>query len=184
MDAHISDTIELGSVRNIYHSPAIELRGLTKTYRPQASKPMHAVAHVTLSVPAGQIVGVLGPSAAGKTTLVKLITGKLRPTAGQVHVWGYDVTHERARALHQLGMALEAGRQGRRQISAWQHLLHYGHEMDIEGLKLHLRATQLLHELDLWERRDAPLHTYSNTMQRKLALVCALLADPPIVVFD
>ena len=47
-----------------------------------------------------------------------------------------------------------------------------------------MRATRLLHDLDLWEQRDELLHTYSSTMQRKVALARALLADPPIVVFD
>jgi ABC-type multidrug transport system ATPase subunit len=70
--------------------------------------PVHAVVHVTLSVPAGQVVGILGPNAAGKTTLLKLIAGMVRPTAGHVHVRGYDMARETALALRQLGVALEA----------------------------------------------------------------------------
>jgi len=89
-------------------SPAIEIDGLSKTYRPQTSAPVHAVVHVTLSVPAGQEVGILGPNAAGKTTLLKLIAGMVRPTAGHVQVQGHDVVRERALALRQLGVALEA----------------------------------------------------------------------------
>jgi ABC-2 type transport system ATP-binding protein len=184
MDAQTSAAIDIDDVSKTYSSPAVVLRGLSKTYRPQPNRPVHALAQVTLSVQAGEVVGVLGPNAAGKTTLVKLIAGMLRPTAGQVLVRGYDVVHERALALHQLGVALEGGPQWRSQGPAWQQLLHHGHGLGIGGLELHLRATRLLHELDLWERRHAPLHTYSSTMQRRLALARALLADPPIVVFD
>src|SRR5579859_4085688 len=90
-------------------SLAIEIDGLSKTYRPPASAPVHAVAHVTLSVPAGQVVGILGPNAAGKTTLLKLITGMVRPTAGSVQVQGHDVVRKPALALRQLGTALEGG---------------------------------------------------------------------------
>jgi ABC-2 type transport system ATP-binding protein len=165
-------------------SPAIEIDGLSKTYRPPASAPVHALVHVTLSVPAGQLVGVLGPNAAGKTTLLKLIAGMVRPTAGHVQVRGYDVVREHALALRQLGVALEAGPPRRSQASVWEYLLHYGDRMDVGGLELKVRATQLLHELDLWERRDDPLHTYSSEMQRKVALARALIADPPVVVFD
>ena len=108
----------------------------------------------------------------------------VRPTAGQVQVQGYDLVRERAPALRQLGVALEARPRRRSQASVWEYLLHCGHRMDVGRLELKVRATQLLHDLDLWEQRDDPLHTYSSTMQRKVALARALLADPPIVVFD
>jgi ABC-2 type transport system ATP-binding protein len=108
----------------------------------------------------------------------------VRPTAGQVRVQGHDLVRERALALRQLGVALEGGPPRRSQVSVWAHLLHCGQAMDVGGLELKVRATQLLHELELWERRDDPLQTYSSTMQRKVALARALLADPPIVVLD
>jgi ABC-2 type transport system ATP-binding protein len=184
MEANTLPSIEIDGLSKIYQPPAIEIDGLSKTYRPQATAPVHAVVHVTLSVPAGQVVGVLGPNAAGKTTLLKLIAGMVRPTAGHVQVQGHDVVRERALALRQLGVALQGSPQRRSQVSVWQHLLHWGERMDVGGLELKVRATELLHELDLWERRDDPLHTYSSTMQRKVGLARALIADPPIVVFD
>jgi ABC-2 type transport system ATP-binding protein len=184
MEADMSPAIEIDGLSKTERSPAIEMLGLSKTYRPPASAPVHAVVHVTLSVGAGQVVGVLGPNAAGKTTLLKLIAGMVRPTAGHVQVQGHDVVRERALALRQIGVALEAGPPWRDQTSVWAHLLRCGEGMDVGGLELKMRATQLLHELELWERRDEPLHTYSSTMQRKVALARALLADPPIVVFD
>ena len=184
MDTETSVAIAVDNVSKIYRPPAIEMLGLSKTYRPPSSAPVHAVVHVTLSVPAGQVIGVLGPNAAGKTTLLKLIAGMVRPTAGHVHVQGHNVVRERASALRQLGVAIEAGPRRRSQASVWQHLLHYGQAMDVDGPDLPLRATRLLHELDLWEHRDEPLHTYSSGMQRKVALARALIADPPIVVLD
>jgi ABC-2 type transport system ATP-binding protein len=184
MGTDTSPAIEIDGLSKTERSPAIEMFGLSKTYRPPASAPVHAVVHVTLSVPAGQVVGVLGPNAAGKTTLLKLIAGMVRPTAGHVQVQGHNVVRERALALRQLGVALEGGPPRRGQTSLWAHLLRKGQEMDVGGLELKVRATQLLHELELWERRDAPLHTYSSTMQRKVALARALLADPPVVVLD
>lgn len=167
------------------HTPtAIELHGLSKTYRPQASRPVHALVHVTLAVPAGQVIGVLGPNGAGKTTLVRLIAGRLRPTTGQVLVRGYDAVRERALALRQLGVAAGAAEHVRSRASVREHLLHCGEAMHGRGPELPLRATRLLHELELWEWRDAPAHTLSSTALRKVALACALLADPPVVVFD
>jgi ABC-type multidrug transport system ATPase subunit len=123
MNAYTSAAIELDDGH--FRSPAIELRGLTKTYQPQASGPVHALTHVTMSVRAGEAVGLLGPNAAGKTTLVKLIAGMERPTAGQVRLRGHDVAHERELTLMQIGVALESGPQRRSQYSAWQLLLHW-----------------------------------------------------------
>ncbi|MBC8076611.1 MAG: ATP-binding cassette domain-containing protein, partial [Chloroflexales bacterium] len=134
MDTETSVAIAVDNVSKIYRPPAIETLGLSKTYRPQASAPVHALVHVTLSVPAGQVIGVLGPNAAGKTTLLKLIAGMVRPTAGHVQVQGHNVVRERASALRQLGVAPEAGPRRRSQASVWQHLLHYGQAMDVGGL--------------------------------------------------
>lgn len=184
MEVNTSPAIEIDGLSKTERSPAIEIDGLSKTYRPRVSAPVHALVHVTLSVPAGQVVGVLGPNAAGKTTLLKLIAGMEHPTTGHVHVQGHHVVRERVLAQRQLGVALEARPPRRSPASVWAHLLHCGDQMDVGGLELKVRATQLLHELDLWERRDDPLHTYSGTMQRKVGLARALLADPPIVVFD
>jgi ABC-2 type transport system ATP-binding protein len=184
METKTSAAIAVDDVSMIYRPPAIEMLGLSKTYRPPSKAPVHAVVHVTLSVPAGQVVGVLGPNAAGKTTLLKLIAGMEHPTAGHVHVQGHNVVRERTSALRQLGVALEARPQRRSQASVWARLLHHGYRMNAGGRDLEVRAAQLLHELELWEQRDEPLHTYSSGMQRKVALARALLADPPIVVVD
>jgi ABC-2 type transport system ATP-binding protein len=184
MEVNTSPAIEIDSLSKAYCSPAIELRDLSKTYRAAASAPVHALVHMTLSVPTGQVVGVLGPNAAGKTTLLRLIAGIERPSTGQVQVQGHDVVRERAAGLRQLGVALDGGPSGRSQASVWQHLLHCGYQMKVGGLELKERAPQLLRALDLWERRDDPLHTLSSTMRRKIALARALLADPSIVMFD
>src|SRR4030095_9386217 len=116
MEADMSPAIEIDGLSKTERSPAIEMLGLSKTYRPPASAPVHAVVHVTLSVPAGQGVGVLGPNAARNTTLL------------------------------QRGVALEAGPPWRSQTSVWAHLLRCGEGMDVGGLELKMRATQLLHE--------------------------------------
>lgn len=184
MSAHIPAAIARDGISKTSGSPAIELRGLSKMYRPRASRPVRALVHVTLSVRAGEVVGVLGTNGAGKTTLVKLIAGMLRPSAGQVLVRGYDGVRERGLALRQIGAAIGAREHVRSRVSVREHLLPGGEAMDGKGPELPLRAVRLLHELELWEWRDAPLHTLSSTMQGKVALARALLADPPVVVLD
>lgn len=70
--------------------PVLETRGLGRRFGG-----LHAVADVSLSVPAGHTLGVIGPNGAGKSTLINLITGHIRPTSGQVLIDGKDLTGAR-----------------------------------------------------------------------------------------
>jgi ABC-type multidrug transport system ATPase subunit len=89
-------------------SVAIKLDGLSKTHRRRRGRPAAAaVTCLCLSIPAGQVQGLLGHAGAGKTTTLKLIGGMLKPTAGRVLVNGHDVVRESAAARRQVHVALE-----------------------------------------------------------------------------
>ena len=86
---------------------AIRTDALCKTYRHSHDSPaVHAVTCLCLSVPTGQVLGLLGHAGAGKTTVLKLIAGLLEPAAGRVLVNGYDVMRERKVAWCQVYLAL------------------------------------------------------------------------------
>jgi branched-chain amino acid transport system ATP-binding protein len=80
--------------------PALRLAGLTRRFGG-----VIAVDNVTLSIPQGEIVGLVGPNGAGKTTLVNLVTGFVPKTAGQVVFEGKDVTHQPPHEIARMGMA-------------------------------------------------------------------------------
>ena len=128
--------------------------------------------------------GFLGPNGAGKTTTIKMICGLVRPTAGRVCVNGHDVWHRRGAAMRQMGAVLEGTRNVHWALSAWDNLIYFGHLKGISGKPLALRAEQLLRELELWERRRDLVRTFSRGMQQKVAVACALITDPPIVLLD
>jgi ABC-type multidrug transport system ATPase subunit len=89
-------------------SVAIKLDGLSKTHRRRRGRPAAAaVTCLCLSIPAGQVQGLLGHAGAGKTTTLKLIGGMLKPTAGRVLVNGHDVVREPAAARRQVHVALD-----------------------------------------------------------------------------
>jgi ABC-2 type transport system ATP-binding protein len=69
-------------------------------------------------------------------------------------------------------------------LTPWQNLRYFGHLKGRWGKELHIHAEQLLRELDLWERRNDPIRMFSRGMQQKVAIACALIADPPIVLLD
>lgn len=165
-------------------SPAIEVSSLSKIYGTHRKNSVKAVEDLNLSVPAGQVFGFLGANGAGKTTTIKMICGLITPTTGSVHVNGYDVARERSAAMRQIGAVLEGTRNVYWRLSAWVNLMYFGHLKGCYGKELKARAERLLRELDLWERRNDMVRTFSRGMQQKVAIACALIADPSIVLLD
>ena len=163
---------------------AIRIGGLCKTYHQANGDSIHAVRDLSLTVPAGQVFGFLGPNGAGKTTTIKCLCGLVQPTSGKVWVNGLDPWHKRSAAVRQIGAVLEGTRNVHWTLSAWDNLLYFGHLKGLAGKGLAARAKQLLQELDLWERRKDLVRTFSRGMQQKVAVACALVADPPVVLLD
>jgi ABC-2 type transport system ATP-binding protein len=165
-------------------SPAIEIRKLSKTYRQADSAQVAAVDNLDLTVEPGEVLGFLGPNGAGKTTTIKMICGLITPTTGSIRVNSHDVARSRSVVMRQIGAVLEGTRNVYWRLSAWQNLIYFGRLKGCTGPALKARGERLLRELDLWERRHDPLRRFSRGMQQKVAIACALIADPPIVLLD
>ena len=163
---------------------AIELEGLTKTFRRRGSAPVRAVVDLSLSIPRGQIFGFLGPNGAGKTTTIKMMCGVVIPDSGRVTLLGHDVRRNRGTAMRQIGAVLEGARTTYWRLSAMENLMYFGRLKGVRGKYLKPRAERLLKELDLWERRNDDVKEFSRGMQQKVAISTALMSDPPIVLLD
>lgn len=164
--------------------PAIEIRNLKKQYQRSKNQTIMAVNDLSLSIEAGQVFGFLGANGAGKTTTIKMICGLVRPTDGDIHLNGYHVSKQRSLAMRQIGAVLEGTRNVYWRLSAWENLMYFGRLKGVSGKLLRERGQLLLKELDLWERRDDKIRTFSRGMQQKVAIACALISDPPIVLLD
>lgn len=163
---------------------AVELLGLSKTYKRRGGTPIQAVRNVDLEVEPGQIFGFLGPNGAGKTTTIKMLCSLVKPTSGRAMVNGIDVWRQRSKAMRQIGAVLEGTRNIHWPLSAWNNMIYFGNLKGIAGKKLKDRAANLLNELGLWDRRHDLTRTFSRGMQQKVAIGCALIADPPILLLD
>ncbi len=163
---------------------AIEIDGLSKIYTKRNGPAVVAVDNLSLSIPAGQIFGFLGSNGAGKTTTIKMACGLVLPTSGSVRLHGHDVQRQRGQAMRQIGAVLEGTRNVYWRLTAWQNLLYFGRIKGVTGQPLKERAERLLRELELWERRNDAVQDFSRGMQQKVAIACALVADPPIVLLD
>jgi ABC-2 type transport system ATP-binding protein len=162
----------------------VEIAGLSKTYRGAGKSPVYAVEKLNLSIEPGQVFGFLGANGAGKTTTIKMLCGLITPTSGRLQINGYDVLCQRSMVMQQIGAVLEGTRNVYWRLTAWQNLLYFGRLKGCSGKAMHTRAEQLLRELDLWERRNDSLRFFSRGMQQKVAIACALIADPPVILLD
>jgi len=163
---------------------AITITNLSKTYYQRKEVQIHAVKDICLGIPAGCIFGFLGPNGAGKTTTIKMICGLVQPTTGNILVNGQDVYRRRFAAMKQIGAVLEGTRNIHWPLSAWDNMIYFGHLKGMWGKSLSRRAEQLLKEMELWDRRDDLVRVFSRGMQQKVAVACALIADPPIILLD
>lgn len=156
----------------------IELIGLTKQF-----DGFTAVDGVTLSVDAGEILALLGPNGAGKTTTVRMLAAILRPTAGQAFVAGYSVTGQPREVRRRIGLLTEHPGLYLR-MRGGQYLGFFGRLMGLSADECERRARGLLGRFGMPEAWDQRIGTYSKGMRQKMALVRAMLHDPPVLLLD
>jgi ABC-2 type transport system ATP-binding protein len=162
----------------------IKLWSLGKTYRPRTGSAVIALYDMELEVAAGQVLGVLGPPGAGKTTMIKLLGGRITPTAGTIQLRGYDLASERDAALRQVGLLAADPPRRSRHRTVWEYLVRSGRPHGLEQAVLEARIEVVLQEMNLRAQRNASIPALSAGQQRLVALASALVADPPILLLD
>ncbi len=138
-----------------------------------------AVNGVELAVPQGSVYAFLGPNGAGKTTTIRMLLGLIRPTDGDVHLFGQSLRGNRKNILRKVGALVEGP-------SLYPHLT--GRE-NLELTRRLIGATtaqrdRALHIVKLVDAADRPARTYSTGMKQRLGLALALLADPELLILD
>jgi ABC-2 type transport system ATP-binding protein len=142
-----------------------------------------AVDHINLDVDAGKVLALLGPNGAGKTTTVRMLTSVLRPTSGHAKVAGFDVVSQADRVRASVGVLTEHhGLYGR--MNAKEYLKFYGNLYSLPNKQIELRSMELLEKFGLAFALKKRLGEYSKGMRQKLALVRAMLHDPPVLLLD
>ncbi|MDI3340741.1 MAG: ABC transporter ATP-binding protein [Sphaerobacter sp.] len=142
---------------------------------------VQALDEVTLAIPRGVIFGLLGPSGSGKTTLIRLIAGALRPDAGQVCVFGRPQP-SRANAARIGYMTQSAALYP--DLSLRENLAFFGTLYGVPERHLRARIEAVVAEVELADRLDSPLHTFSGGMRQRASLACALLHEPDLLILD
>lgn len=144
---------------------------------------VRAVDDLSLEVSAGTVFGFLGPNGAGKTTTIHLLLGLLEPTKGLATVLGFDTRTHAAEIRAHTGVLLEfAGLYER--LSAEDNLDFYGRIYHMPAPERRGRIKELLTHLNLWERRQDQVSTWSRGMKQKLAVARAIFHHPPLIFLD
>ena len=156
----------------------IETQGLSKRF-----DSFLAVDGVTLTVKPGEVLALLGPNGAGKTTTVRMLTSILKPSAGWARVAGHDVVEEPAAVRTRVGVLTENPGLYFRMRSE-EYLDFFGELYGLPPAARRARAMQLLERFGMADARGKRLGEYSKGMRQKLALIRALLHDPPVLLLD
>jgi len=159
-------------------APALELRGLAKRFGDKA-----AVAGIDLDVPSGSFFGLVGPNGAGKTTTLSMATGLLRPDAGVAAVHGIDVWQRPVEAKRIIGNLADGVRLFDR-LTGEQLLTYTAMMFGIARADIAGRVADLLELMDLREAAGTIVADYSAGMTKKIALACALVHAPRLLVLD
>jgi ABC-2 type transport system ATP-binding protein len=139
-----------------------------------------AVHGLTLTVPRGEIFGLLGHNGAGKSTAIGMMLGQVWPTRGEVKICGYDVTTQRARALQKVGAIFEAPA-FYDYLSGWRNLEILSHYTSPTSRE---RIREVVDWVGLTGREQSKVKTYSHGMRARLALAQALLPQPELLILD
>jgi ABC-2 type transport system ATP-binding protein len=157
---------------------AIKILGLRKNFGDK-----EAVAGIDLEIAAGSFAGLVGPNGAGKTTSLSMMTGLLRPDAGQILINGLDVWADPPAVKAIIGVVPAEARLFER-LSGEELLEYAGRLRGLPVGEARSRAAQLLDVLDLTGDANRLVADYSTGMRKKAALGCALIHNPSVLFLD
>jgi ABC-2 type transport system ATP-binding protein len=158
--------------------PVIEADGLSKAFGQ-----VTALDSLSFEVPAGSVLGLLGPNGSGKTTTVSILSTALRPDAGHATVCGLDVVAEAAAVRGVIGFAGQFAAVDPN-LTGRENLVLIGRLSRVGRRQARARADELLDQFGLGAAAGRLSRTYSGGMRRRLDVAAALLHHPPVLFLD
>ncbi len=158
---------------------------LTRVTRREKGVTKALLEDVTLSVPAGTLAALVGPDGAGKTTLMRIAAGILKPQEGSVEIFGHDIYQEASSEKASSLVGYMPQRFGLYEdLSVMENFLLYADLFGLSEENRRERFAELLAMTDLARFTERPAGKLSGGMKQKLGLACALLNRPPLLLLD
>jgi ABC-2 type transport system ATP-binding protein len=164
-------------------APLVEVRNLVKTFKRVDGTTVEAVKGVSLDIRKGEIFSLLGPNGAGKTTVISMISGLVTPTAGDATIGGYSITKQPMKAKQLLGVVPQEIALYET-LSARQNLVFFGQMYGMGGRELDQRIEEVFEFIDLKDRQNDRIETFSGGMKRRVNIGVGLLHKPQLVYMD
>ncbi len=144
-----------------------------------------AVDDVSFHVDEGEIFGFLGPNGAGKTTTMRMLCCLISKTSGDAHIGGYDIANPKDSLQIRKMIGLVPDNVGLyEELSAYDNLDFYGKLYECPQPQRQQNIEKFLTMLDLWDKRDQAVGSFSRGMKQKVAVARALVHDPQILFMD
>lgn len=163
---------------SLNNNHAIEIEKLTKKFNG-----FTAVDAVTFQVKKGEIFAFLGPNGAGKTTTIKMLTTLLSPTSGKIQINGFNPLSEQDKVRKSFGIVFQDPSLDD-ELTAYENIEFHGILYDVpKGLRKQ-RIQELLTIVELWDKKNHLVKTFSGGMKRRLEIARGLLHHPKIFFLD
>jgi len=160
-------------------APALRIRDLRKTY----DNGVHALKGVSLDVQPGDFYALLGPNGAGKSTLIGIISSLVNKTAGEVSVFGIDLSAQRGLAMRQLGLVPQEINFNMFE-KPLDILVNYAGFYGVPRAEALVRAEEELRRAFLWDKATLMSRTLSGGMKRRLMIARAMMTRPRLLILD
>lgn len=166
------------------HKKAPGLGGAVRSLFARERLEVHAVRDVGFDVGQGELVGFLGPNGAGKTTTLKMLTGILQPTSGEVSVLGHTPMRRDPEMLRQISLVMGNKMQLWWDLPAWDSFCVLKELYEVEEAAFEKRLAFLVEALEIGEKLHTQVRKLSLGERMKCELVAALLHGPRVVFLD
>ena len=157
---------------------AVQVRDLTRTF-----STITAVDRISFSIRQGEIFGLLGPNGAGKTTTLSMLATLLEPTGGSAEIMGIDVRTDQDGVRRAIGIVFQDPSLDE-ELTAWENMDFHGRLYRIPADERRRRAEELLRLVELFDRKDDFVKTFSGGMRRRLEIARGLMHHPQVLFLD
>ena len=146
-------------------------------------KDLVAVNEISFEIGKGEIFGLLGPNGAGKTTTLAMLSTMLKPTSGTAMVNGMNIVHNEDGVRKSIGIVFQ-DQSLDEELTAWENMDFHGRLYRIPGEIRYQRITELLNLVELLDRKNDIVKTFSGGMRRRLEIARGLLHRPAVLFLD
>ncbi len=161
-------------------NPLININKLKKIYKETGTE---ALRGIDLIVEKGEFAGLLGPNAAGKTTLISIICGQLAPTSGKVTVFDKEITSSFDDVKGRIGLVpQEIALYGT--LTVRENILFFGHLHGFHGEQLNIKVNNLIERFNLGGHESKIISRCSGGIKRRVNLIAGIIHEPELLILD